>query len=123
MTFVARHDIHLVTFDLAFQNRRLLTIQESLTKMGRHLLSLGGRQIQLDGDLPIREVQPHEIGTQHPNLERLMMPREHRVRQIVETPLALAAPVSLTMRFGRIVSVLDDLKRFTMRTTHPLRPA
>ena len=51
MAFVAGDDVYLITFDLAFQNNRLLTIRDALAEFRGHLLSLRLRQIQLRGDL------------------------------------------------------------------------
>ncbi len=58
MAFVAGDNVHFIAFDLAFQNGRLLTINDALAEPHGHQVSLGDRQIQFRGDLPIRQVQP-----------------------------------------------------------------
>ena len=123
MAFVARDDIHLIAFNLTFQDGWFLLIRNLLAEPHGHLLSLRDRQIQFTGDLAIRQVEPHEIRAQHPNPQRLMVPRENGVGQIIKTTVTFAAAISLATRFGRIVPVLDDLTAIAMRTTNTLRPA
>ena len=61
MALVASDNVDLITFDLAFQNDRRLTIRDALTEFRGHLLSLRLRQIQLRGDLLVRQIQPQQI--------------------------------------------------------------
>jgi hypothetical protein len=123
MAFVASDDVHFIAFDLAFQDERLLLIDNTLPEPHGHLLSLGDRQIQLRGDLPIRQVQPHEIEAQHPSPQRPMMPCENSIGQVVETTITITAAISLATDFGCVVSVLDDMLAFAVRTTNAIRPA
>ena len=55
-------------------------------------------QAQLLCNLSVGEIQPHEIQAQYPSPQRLMMAGQRRVREIVETKLAIVAKIALAMR-------------------------
>jgi len=122
MAFVAGDDVHFIAFDLTLQDQRLLMIGNALAEPHGHQMCLRDRQTQLCGDLLIRQIQPHEIGTQHPNPQRLMVTRENRVGQVVKTTITIAAAIPLTTQFSRVVSVFDDMLAFAVRTINALRP-
>ncbi len=123
MAFVAGDNVDLITFDLAFQNDRLLAIRDALAEFRGHLLSLRLRQIQLRGDLLVRQVQAQQIRAQHPNPQRLMMSREDGAGKIIETTITITATISLATNFGRVVAILDDLTACAMRAANTLRPS
>jgi hypothetical protein len=123
MAFVARDNIHFITFDLAFEDERMLVIGNPSAKLHGHFVSLRDRQTQFRGDLLIRQIESHKVRTQHPNPQRPMVPCENRHRQIIKTTIALMAEIPLAADFGCIVSVLDDLLAFTVRTADALGPA
>src|SRR3954462_12154017 len=80
-------------------------------------------QAKLRGDLPGGEVQSHQVKAQHPYPQRLMMPRQRRAGEIVETPVARLAAIALPMRLLLVMAVSDDLCAVAVRTAHTLRPA
>ena len=51
-----------------------------------HELHVRAGEPQLQGDLPVGEVQAHEIEAQHPDPQRLMVPGQDGAAQIVEAP-------------------------------------
>ena len=60
-----------------------------------HVLQIVLVQVQLLGGLLVRQVQPHEIQAQHPNRQRLVMPRQDRSGQVVEAFAAGFALITL----------------------------
>src|SRR5947209_20125847 len=68
-----------------------------------HRLHVRRIQAEFLGDLLIGEVQPHQVETQHPHPQRLVVASQHRVRQIVETPSAGFAE-TLLLGFGVVTS-------------------
>ncbi len=123
MAFVASYNVNLITFDLAFQNDRLLTIRDALAEFRGHLLSLRLRQIQLHGYLLVRQVQAQQIRAQHPSPQRLMMPCKDGARKIIEATITVAATISLATNLGRVVAILDNLTALAMRAANALRPS
>src|SRR5262249_402671 len=67
--------------------------------------------------------QAHEIETQHPDFERLMMARKNGVGQIIKACIAVVALIALTGRFRVIKAALDDLGGLTRWTRHAVWPA
>jgi hypothetical protein len=61
----------------------------------RHDLHVGGVQIELRANLPVREVQPHEVEAQYPHSKRLMITGQRRAGEIVEAARTCFAPVAL----------------------------
>ena len=88
----------------------------------RHLLSVIFIQAQLLCDLSVGEIQPHEIQAQYPSPQRLMMAGQRRVREIVETKLAIVAKIALAMRLRVIMAVAHDMFATALRTANALRP-
>jgi len=64
-------------------------------------------QAQLTRNLPVREVQAHEVEAQHPHTQRLVMPGQHRAGKIVEAGRARLAPIALPVRLRVVASVPD----------------
>ena len=80
-------------------------------------------QIELLGDLRIREMKSHEIPTQDPQSKRLMMASKDGVSQIVETSLTGLAKVALTRGWRIVAPLFGDLRAFTIGTLYPVWPA
>src|SRR6266508_4173793 len=80
-----------------------------LNLLRRHFLRVAFAEAQLLCDLPVREVQPHEIQTQYPKPQGLMMAGQRRVREIVETKLATFAKIALAMRLSVVMAVAHDV--------------
>jgi hypothetical protein len=88
-----------------------------------HGLHVRAVKAKLRGDLPIGEVQSHQIKAQYPHPQRLVMPRQHRAGGIVETPVARLAAITLPMRLLLVMAVPDDCCAAVARAAHALRPA
>jgi hypothetical protein len=74
-------------------------------------------------NLLIREIQAHEIQTQYPDFQRLMMSRKNRVRQVIKVPITVMTLITLTGGFRVIKAALDDLLGFTRWTCNTVWPA
>jgi hypothetical protein len=79
-------------------------------------------QIEFLGHLGIREGEAHEIQTQHPNPQRLMMASTDRGRQIVEASATGRAQGTLALGLGLVAPLFGHLSAFTIRTTDTLWP-
>ena len=90
------HDIDLVALYVPRQDGVRLAGNNPLSQLLGHPLHIVWVQPQLVGNLGIRQVQTHEIQTQNPNPQRLMMPRQHRLRQIVKIAVATLTPIFLS---------------------------
>jgi hypothetical protein len=64
-------------------------------------------QTQFPGDLAIGEVQSHEIQTQDPDPQRLMMASQDCPGQVIEAPVASFATVALAVVLRVIVTIAD----------------
>jgi hypothetical protein len=73
VALVPGHDVNLVGLDFAFQRRLGDLGNQTFAKMRRHVVDVVVVQAQLLGDLLVRQVQPHEIQTQDPDPQRLMV--------------------------------------------------
>jgi len=102
---VARDDVDLVDLDLARQDDGRGLGGEPLAQMRRHVLNVAFVQVQFEGDLAVRKVQPHEIETQNPDLQRLMMPSQNRAGEIVEPNPTTPADISLTQPLRVVMPV------------------
>ena len=80
-------------------------------------------QIELRGDLRIRESTSHEIPTQDPTSKRLMMASTDGVSQIVETSLPGLATVALTRGWRIVAPWFGDPRALTIGTRYPVWPA
>src|SRR5207249_11583821 len=96
---------------------------DPFTQLGRHLLHITVIHSQFLCNLLIREIQSHEIQTQHPDFQRLMMSRKNRVGQVIKTCVTLATLVALTGRLRVIKAALDDLFGLTRWAGDAIWPA
>src|ERR1700747_3491674 len=80
-------------------------------------------QRQFLRNLLIRDIQAHEIETQHPDFQRLMMARKNGVGQIIKAGIAVVALIALACRFRVIEAALDDLGGLTRWTRNTVWPA
>ena len=123
MAFMAGNNVHLIAFDLTFQDERMLTLCDALAKPLCHLLSLRLRQIELGRDLLVRQIQPHEIRAEHPNPQGLMVAREHRIGQIIKGASTMATAISLATDFVCVVPVLGDLLAIAVWAANAIGPS
>src|SRR5215510_9758083 len=64
----------------------------------------------------IRHIEPHEIQTQDPDFQRLMMSRKNGVGQIIKASVTVVTLITLAGGFCVIKAALDDLFRLTRGT-------
>jgi hypothetical protein len=68
-------------------------------------------------------MQSHEIETQHPDLQRLMMSRKDGVSQIIKALVTVVTLVALTGGFRVITATLDDVFGLTRGAGDAVWPA
>jgi hypothetical protein len=93
------------------------------TKLGGHLLNIATVQVQLLGDLFIRQIQAHKVQAENPDLERLMVSGKDGVGQIIEASLAIFALMALPIRLFLMVTPPDNIFRITKWALYPIGPA
>src|SRR4029453_6478779 len=120
---VAGHDVALVDLHLALQPRLRDPGHQTAAQLFGHGLRVGRAQLQLQGDLPVREVQAHEVQAQHPHAQRLVVPGQHCPGEVVETPGARLTPIALPMRLGVVAPVADHRIAAAAGAAHTLAPA
>src|SRR5215212_6867059 len=108
---------------LAFQPRFRGPGHQAAAPMLRHGLSVGRAQLQLQGDLPVGEVQPHEGEAQHPHPQGLMVPSQRRADEVVEASGARLAPIALPVRLRVVAPVADHRIAAAAGAAHTLAPA
>ena len=96
---------------------------DPFTQLSRHVVDTVFTQVQLSINLPIRQVQPQKIQTQQPHSKRLMMARKDGVGEVIEVVPATPAVVTLPKMLSLIQCSLGQMRRVTMRTSDPFRPA
>ena len=116
-------DIDLITLHGSFEDGNGLVTEDSFPQLRRHLLNVVLVQVQFLADLSVRQVQAHEIQTQDPGAQGLVMTFKDRPRQVVKAPPTGLAAVPLAIFLGLIATELDDTLVPTMRTQNTLRPA
>lgn len=122
MPLVTGHDVHFITFHFSRQDRFRLAADDPAPELFGHPLDVIWVHAQLLGDLRVGQVQSHEIQTQNPNPQRLMMPRQHCARQIVKIAMTPCTSLFLSRRLGGVATLFRDIRRDTMRTTDPVGP-
>ena len=78
------------------------------TELGRHLLHITAIHCQFVGNLLILQIQSHEVETQYPYFQRLMMARKDGVSQIIEACVTVGTLVALTGGFRVIKAALAE---------------
>ena len=116
---MACNHVDFVTFDLSREDHRRLSRHDPLPQLSGHVMSAVFIQPQLTSDLPIRQIQTHEVQAQQPDAQRLMMPRENGVGEIIKVPPATATQVALPIRLSLVQAPLRHPLRLAMRATHP----
>ena len=82
---------------------------DPLTQLRRHLVHITTIHVQFVGNLVVGQIQAHEIQTQYPHFQRLMMARKNGVGQIIKACVAVGTLIALTCWFRVIKAALDDL--------------
>ena len=120
---MAGHHINFVDFHFALQLRRWRLGSQTVAQLLRHRLRVGWAQAQLQGDLPVGEVQAHEVEAQHPHAQRLVVTGQHGAGEVVEAALARLAAVALPAGLGVVVAVPDHRVAVATWAAHALGPA
>ena len=138
LALVPSHDVNFVAFHLALQFHRRRSGGQAAAQLLRHGLRSRSAQAQLQSHLPIGEIQSHEVEAQHPHPQRLVVPGQHhraaiprremprsgiKAGQVVETPGARLALISLLTGLRVVASVLDDDAAVTHGAADTFRPA
>src|SRR4051794_39420424 len=123
LALVAGHPVNLIDLHLTLQPGCWDFGHEATAQMFRHRLHVGRAQAQLQGDLPVREVQAHEGEAQHPHPQRLMVSGQRRAGEVVKAPGAGLTAIALPMRLRVVAPVPDNREAVTPRTTHAIGPA
>lgn len=110
------HHIDLVAFHFAAQTQLRLSRYDAGSQLFGHLLHIILIQSQFLGDLLVRQIQSHQVQTQYPYLQRLMVARQHRRGQIIEVPLATRAVILLTRRLRLIETLFANCLRVAAGT-------
>src|SRR3954463_6458710 len=82
-----------------------------------------GAETQFRGDLPVGQVQTHEVEAQHPDPQRLVVPGQHCPAEVVEARRTRLAAIPLPMQLCVVVPVPDYRVAAASRATDALWPA
>jgi hypothetical protein len=120
---VPGHDVDLVDLHLTFQCCCRDPGHQPVAQLLGHELHVRAGEPQLQGDLPVGEVQAHEVEAQDPDPERLVVPGQHRAGEIVEATRASLAPVALPVRLRVVAAVPHHGIAAASGAANALRPA
>jgi|SRR5262249_4290077 len=79
MAFVPGDKTDLVAFDRAFERRFRLEVDDATAQLRGYLLHVVLVEIEFLSDLLVRQIEPHQIQTQDPLAQRMMVMREDRM--------------------------------------------
>jgi hypothetical protein len=122
MAFMPGHYVGLIAFDLARQLDFGLRGHDPGSQLGRHPLDVILIQTQFLADLMVGEIQAHEVQTQNPDLQRLVMPGQDGSRQIVEIAVTDRAAVFLPGGLARIATLFRYGCGGAVGAMHTFRP-
>src|SRR3954447_20633875 len=123
LALVLGYDGDLIDLSGAVQPCDRCACHQTLAEMLGHGLHIRSVQTQFLRDLPVGEVQPHQVEAQNPHMQCLVMSRQHCACEIVETGMAHLAQVTLPMPLSFVVAVADDHGTVAARTAHAIWPA
>ena len=119
---MASHDIDLVDLDRTFEFDVGCLIDDAFAQLGGHAVDIVLVQIQFVGDLPIGKIEAHEIKTQNPDAQRLMMTGQDGTAKVIKAAAAPLAAIALPMRLGVVTTVAGNLAACTSGAAHTLWP-
>jgi hypothetical protein len=123
MALVPGDDMDLVDLDLAVEDHRRGLGGKPLPQMLGHRLHVRGAKVQLLRDLPVREVEAHEVQAEHPDPQRLVGPGQRGAGQVVEAGAAPRAAMALAVRLAIVPAVAGDRSALAVRTADAVGPA
>jgi hypothetical protein len=88
-----------------------------------HHLHVRPAQAQFLGNLPVGEVQPHEVEAQDPHPQRLVVAGQHGPGEVVEAGRTCLATIPLPVPLSVVTPVANNRAAATARTANPLWPA
>src|SRR3954468_22582811 len=115
--------IHFVNLHLSTQGSGRSPGDNSVAQLFGHLLCVRLTQVQLVSDLPVRQVEAHEVQAEHPNPQRLMTSSQNGAGQIIKTRLTIRASIPLAMRLSVIVTITSHRGTVAMGTADAVWPA
>lgn len=116
LAFMPGDEVHFVAFDLARQGYRVFFI-DPVAQVLSHAVQIILVQVQFLGNLGVGQVQAHEVQTQHPYRQRLVMACQHRAGQVVEAFAARLALIALAMLLRIRKAAPDRFAAIAMRAT------
>lgn len=123
MAFVTGHNMDLVDLDLSLQNNVREFCDQTCAQVTGHHLNVVLIQSRLPGNLPVRQAQPHEIQTQYPHPQRLVMPGQNCPGQIVEPLPAPTAQVALPVPLAIVMTIAHHIMARAFGATNASGPA
>ena len=118
---MARGDVDLVTFHHAGQDFGRARRQDAGAQLFGHGLHVTDIEVELAGDLRVRQVQAHEVEAQDPDPQRLMMAGENCVGQVIEARLTGRAAVTLALGLPIVMTMPGHLVTLAYRGNARLR--
>jgi hypothetical protein len=115
-------DIYFVAFHDALQHFGRTRRPDPGAQLLGHRLHVAHVEVEFPGDLLVRQVQAHEVKTQDPEPQRLMMAGENSVGEVVEARLTGQAPVALPVPLPLVMAVSRHLVAAALRALHALGP-
>ena len=116
-------DIDLIDLHLTRQLHRRDLGGQAGTQLLGHGLHIRDIQVEFSCDLPVRQVEAHEIETEHPDPQGLMMTSQHGAGQVVKAGAAGRAAVALAMRLSIVPTVTGHCGAAAVRAAYAVRPA
>ncbi len=104
------HHIDFIALDLTAQPRRGLALHNALAQLAGHLLHVILVQVQLAGNLLVGEVESHQIQTDNPGAQRLVVARQDGSAQIIKVAATTATLVALALHLRLIAAPLGHLR-------------
>ena len=120
---VPSHHVNLIDLDFPLQRHGRGLDHQTVAQLIRHGLRIGPAELQLPGDLPVGEVQAHEVKAQYPHAQRLVMAGQHRAGEVVEAPSTRLAAVALPAGLRLVTAVADHCRACTEGALDTLGPA
>lgn len=119
---MAGDDIDFIAFEGATQSRRRLALDDALAQLCGHLVNIIFVQIKFLGDLLVGEVEPHQIQTENPLAQGLVMTGKDGVGQVIKIAVTGMAMIALTMALVIITTPLGHRRRVTPDAMKAVRP-
>jgi hypothetical protein len=124
LPFVTSHNVSLI--QLHFTREFLLWLcrrNDARAQLLTHALRIVFMQTQLVGNLPVRQVQSHQVQTTYPHRQALVAACKNGLTQVIEVVLTRLTAVVLSLRLLGVVALLADRVTPATWAPHLFRPA